>query len=123
MWLESLRAAGLTDVNAAVQAKRWKGNVSAPTVTQLRGSLQVHQQGIIITTSDFSKGARAEATAPGKSRIGLINGDELLDLLFKHKVGVQERTLIVMSVDEDWWGDLVMPDPQKPALPDPEPNY
>ncbi len=105
-----LRAVGLTDVNAAVQAKRWKGNVPAPTITQLRGSLQVHQQGIIITTSDFSKGAQAEASAPGKTRISLINGDELLDLLFKHKVGVQEKTLTVMSVDEEWWGDLIMTD-------------
>ena len=42
------RAAGLTEVNAAVQVKRWKGNVQAPTVTSLRGSLQVYQQGIII---------------------------------------------------------------------------
>lgn len=117
-----LRAAGLTDVNAAVQAKRWKGNVAAPTVTQLRGSLQVHQQGIIITTSDFSKGARAEATAPSKTRISLVNGDELLDLLFKHKVGVQERTLIVMSVDEEWWGDLIMPDPPTPDPVGPEPD-
>lgn len=105
-----LRAGGLTDVNAAVQAKRWKSNVSAPTVRQLRGSLEVHQQGIIITTSDFSKGARSEASAPGKARISLINGNELLDLLFKHKVGVQERTLTVMSVDEDWWGDLIAVD-------------
>jgi len=105
----TLRAAGLTDVNAAVQVKRWKRNVGAPTVTQLRGSLQVHQQGIIITTSDFTGSARAEATAPGKSRISLINGQALLDLLFKHKVGVQEKTFTVMSVDEDWWGDLLMP--------------
>lgn len=45
------RAAGLTEVSAAVQVKRWKRNVQAPIVTQLRGSLQVHQQGIIITTS------------------------------------------------------------------------
>lgn len=105
------RAAGLTEVNAAVQVKRWKGNVQTPVVTQLRGSLQVHQQGIIITTSDFSRGARNEATAPGKSRIGLINGDALLDLLIKHKVGVTERTLTVATLDEEWWGELIAPAP------------
>ena len=104
-----LRAAGLTDVNAAVQVKRWKKNVGAPTVTQLRGSLQVYQQGIIISTSDFTNSARLEAAAPGKSRISLINGHDLLDLLFKHKVGVQERTFTAMSVDEDWWGGLLVP--------------
>ncbi len=100
------RAAGLTEVNAAVQVKRWKGNVRAPTVTSLRGSLQVHQQGIIITTSDFSKGAREEAAAANKTRIGLINGQELLELLIRHKVGVVEKALKVISLDEEWWGEL-----------------
>lgn len=101
------RAAGLTEVNAAVQVKRWKRNVQAPTVTQLRGSLQVHQQGIIITTSDFSSGARAEASAPNKTRIGLIHGTELLELLIKHKVGVVEKSLKVISLDDEWWGELL----------------
>lgn len=101
------RATGLTGVNAAVQVKRWKNNIQAPTVTSLRGALQVHQQGIIITTSDFSKGARAEALAANKTHIGLINGEELVDLLVKHKVGVREKNLPVLSLDEDWWGELV----------------
>lgn len=104
------RAAGLTEVNAAVQVKRWKRNIQAPIVTQLRGSLQVHQQGIIITTSGFSKGAQAEATAPNKTRIGLINGDELLELLIKHRVGVTEKTLRVIGLDDEWWGELIKPD-------------
>jgi restriction system protein len=103
------RAAGLTEVNAAVQVKRWKGNVQAPTVTSLRGSLQVYQQGIIITTSDFSKGAREEAAAPNKTRIGLLNGQDLLELLIRHKVGVVEKALKVISLDEEWWGELAGP--------------
>ncbi len=41
----------------AVQVKRWKANVQAPAVQQVRGSLGAHEQGLIITTSDFSKGA------------------------------------------------------------------
>lgn len=101
------RATGLTGVSAAVQAKRWKANVQAPTVTSLRGSLQVHQQGIIITTSDFSKGAHAEAQAPNKTHIGLINGAELVDLLVKHKVGVREKPLPVLSLDQEYWGELI----------------
>lgn len=101
------RAAGLTEVNVAVQAKRWKGNVQAPTVTQLRGSLQVHQQGIIITTSDFSIGARKEAVAPNKTHITLINGEQLIEMLIRHRVGVRERTLLVNALDEEWWGELL----------------
>ena len=101
-----------------MQVKRWKHNVLQPTVTQLRGSLQVYQQGIIITTSDFSKGARTEATASTKTPIGLINGNELLDLLIKHRVGVVEKPLTVIAIDEDWWGELISP--AKPALPEPK---
>jgi restriction system protein len=100
------RATGLTGVSAAVQVKRWKANVQAPTVTSLRGSLQVHEQGIIITTSSFSKGAQAEAMAPNKTHIGLINGEELVGLLVKHKVGVREKNLPVLSLDDDWWGEI-----------------
>ena len=101
------RATGLMGVSAAVQAKRWKANVQAPTVTSLRGSLQVHQQGIIITTSDFSKGARTEAMAPNKTHIGLINGEELVDLLVTLEIGVRKRPLPVLSLDEEYWGELV----------------
>jgi restriction system protein len=35
--------------------------VQAPVVQQVRGSLGAHEQGLIITTSDFSTGARSEA--------------------------------------------------------------
>jgi restriction system protein len=104
--LGTYRAAGLTEVSAAVQVKKWKHNVGAPVVTQLRGSLQVHQQGIIITTGGFSTGARKEANAPGKTHIGLIDGEELLDLLVKHRVGVAERTLTVIGLDDEFWGEL-----------------
>ena len=113
------RAAGLTEVNAAVQVKRWKGNVQAPTVTSLRGSLQVYQQGIIITTSDFSRGAREEAAAPNKTRIGLLNGQDLLELLIRHKVGVVEKALKVISLDEEWWGELAGPASSAPAASSP----
>ncbi len=115
------RAAGLTEVNAAVQIKRWKHNVQGPTVTQLRGSLEVHQQGIIVTSSDFSKGARNEAQAPNKTRIGLINGKELLDLLVKHRVGVSEANLQVISLDDEWWGELLGGDmaPVEPVIAPP----
>jgi len=116
------RAAGLTEVNAAVQVKRWRSNVQAPTVTSLRGSLQVYQQGIIITISDFSRGAREEAAAPNKTRIGLINGQDLLELLIRHKVGVVEKALKVISLDDDWWGELAGPAESTPAAKPPEPS-
>jgi len=92
-------------------------------VTQLRGSLQVHQQGIIITTSDFTKDARREAVAANKTRIGLINGDELIDLLVKHQVGVVKRTLEVTVLDDEYWSELIGQSsaPSVPTVPLPDP--
>ena len=102
-----LNAAGITEVNAAVQAKRWKRNIQAPAVQALRGSLTVHEQGIFITTSRFSKGAKAEANAPGKAPISLIDGNRLLELLIHHRIGVTAEEHTVYSLDEEWWSDLV----------------
>ncbi|XOB98385.1 restriction endonuclease [Deinococcota bacterium DY0809b] len=111
------RAAGLTEMNVAVQVKRWKQNVGAPVVTQLRGSLQVHQQGIVITTSNFTNGARQEALSPNKARIGLIDGEELVDLLIKHQVGVASKDLKVIGLDEEWWGEMLLDEVPDPATP------
>jgi restriction system protein len=101
-----LNAGDITEVNAAVQVKRWTRNIHAPTVQALRGSLAVHEQGIIMTTSKFSKGARAEAQAPGKVRISLIDCEKLLDLLIRHKIGVTAEQYTVYSSDEEWWDDV-----------------
>jgi hypothetical protein len=30
---------------------------------------------------------------------------QLADLLIRHKVGVVEKALKVISLDEEWWGD------------------
>jgi restriction system protein len=102
-----VRAGGITEVNAAVQVKKWKKrNIQAPTVRDLRGSLKVHEQGIIITTSDFSSGARREAEEVGKTRISLVNCEELLDLLILHGIGVTQEQHTLLSLDEEWWGEV-----------------
>jgi restriction system protein len=54
----------------AVQVKRWKHNVQAPIIQQVRGALGAHEQGLIITTSDFSSGARDEARRAGRDACG-----------------------------------------------------
>ncbi len=102
-----LNAGGLTRINAAVQVKKWKRNIQVRTVRNVRGSLTAHEQGIIITTSNFSKGAISEANAIGKTPISLINGEKLLDLLFEHRIGVNQDEHIVYSLDEEWWGELI----------------
>jgi len=71
-----------------VQVKRWKSNVQAPVIQQVRGSLGTHEQGLIITTSDFSKGAREEATRANATPVGLMDGEQLVDLLIQNEIGI-----------------------------------
>jgi hypothetical protein len=104
-----LRAGGIAEFDAAVQVKRYKKNVQAPTVCELRGWLVVHEQGIIITTSAFSKGAQAEAVEPGKTRISLIGCEQLLELLIQYGIGVTEELHTVLALDEEWWGEVAGP--------------
>lgn len=85
----------------AVQAKRWKGRVQAPIVQQLRGSLGAHEQGLIITTSDFSKGAKTEAIQADKTPIALMNGEQLVTLLMQYSIGVKSTSHVLFDLEEN----------------------
>jgi len=73
----------------AVQVKRWKANVQAPVVQGVRGSLGAHDRDLIVTTGEFSPGARAEAARPNAAPVALMNGEELVALLVEHEIGVR----------------------------------
>jgi restriction system protein len=85
----------------AVQAKKWKNNVQSPVVQQVRGSLGTHEQGMIITTGDFSKGACEEAARPDAIPVALVNGQQLVDLLIEHQVLVKRVPYELLSLDVD----------------------
>jgi restriction system protein len=63
-----LNAEDLSKINVAVQAKRWKANVGASVVRELRGSLKVHEHGIVITPSDFTLAAKTWRSARRATR-------------------------------------------------------
>jgi len=86
-------------VRMAVQAKRWKRNVDAPIVQQVRGSLGAHEQGLIITTGDFSSGARREAARADASPVALMNGKQLAVLLAENEVGVRREEHFLLTLD------------------------
>ena len=84
----------------AVQAKRWKNRVQAPMIQQLRGSLGAHEQGLIITTSDFTKGAKSEAIQTDKTPIALMNGEQFVTLLMEYSIGVASTSYVLFDLDE-----------------------
>ncbi len=90
-------------IKMAVQVKKWKlkNNIQAPVVQQVRGSLGAHEQGLIITTSDFSAGAVKEAAQVDKTPIALMSGEQLVMLLMEHGIGVHRSTPDLFEIDED----------------------
>jgi restriction system protein len=96
-------------IRMAIQAKRWKkgNNIQKPIVQQVRGSLGTHEQGLIITTSDFSPGARNEALRPNAVPVALMNGEELVVLLVEHKIGITFQTHKLLELSENQ--SLIMP--------------
>ena len=99
----NLTVGGLTHVKTVIQVKRYKtgNNISGKYITQLRGSAEVDQRGLIITTSDFTKDAINESKATNKMPVALVNGQKLIELLFKYRVGVKEETVSVYSIDSE----------------------
>lgn len=121
-----LRTNALSEVKVAIQAKRWTNNIGSGVVRDLRGSLKVadSEQGLIITPSGFSSGAREEARSPWKTTISLIDGDQLVDLLIQYNVGVKNLEYIIPTIDSDYWTEVlgVTPETGKVEKPKKEPS-
>ncbi|WP_260853226.1 restriction endonuclease [Corynebacterium glyciniphilum] len=90
-----------------VQAKRYAPDnpVSRPAIQAFVGTLQGAQahQGVFLTTGRFTAGARDYAEAI-QSRVILIDGSRLTNLMIQYGVGVQvERTISIVKVDEEFF--------------------
>lgn len=97
----TLVVGGVIRIRLAVQVKRWKQNVQSPVIQQVRGSLGTHEQGLVITTSDFSAGAKEEAKRPDATPVGLMSGEQLVALLVENEIGVRRTPLQLIQLGED----------------------
>ncbi len=92
--------AGMSPRRVIAQIKQFDGlRVHQRSVDELRGTcLRVGAaEALLITTSAFSKVARAGAAAPGGAGspfvpVRLMDGDELAALLIRHQIGVKRHT-------------------------------
>lgn len=88
-----------------VQAKRWEANVGRPEIQKFAGALQGQRarKGIFITTSDFSKDA-LDYVKNIDTKIILIDGDQLAELMIDHNVGVSPSAIYeVKKIDSDYF--------------------
>lgn len=72
-----------------IQAKRWETNIGRPEVQKFAGALEGKRakKGIFITTSNFSREAY-DFVSSIVSKIVLINGDQLAQLMIDNNIGV-----------------------------------
>ena len=85
------------------QAKRWRRPVGAEQVRDFRGAMAGRgEKGLLITTSTFTREAKAEASRDGAPPVDLVDGAMLCDLMAHYKIGVvaHPRTVIDYTVDE-----------------------
>lgn len=73
-----------------IQAKRWQGTVSRPTVQAFVGSMDMirAKKGVVITTANFSRDAIDFIDRIEGKRVVLINGQRLAQLMIDYDVGV-----------------------------------
>jgi len=90
-----------------IQAKRWEATVGRPEIQKFAGALQGQRarKGIFITTSDFSRDAQAYVSRI-ETKIVLIGGEQLAQLLMDHNVGVAPvASYELKRIDSDYFAE------------------
>jgi len=92
----------VVSLNIVFQCKRYKESVSPHHVRDFRGAMQGRgEKGLIITTGRFTKEAKSEATRDGVTPIELIDGNRLVELFEKYRLGLKPVT--VFEIDHDFF--------------------
>lgn len=88
---------GITHLNVAFQSKRWKNNpIGRVEIDRFRGATQgEYEQGIIFTTSKFTKDALAATRKPGAVPIILIDGEAMVDIMIEKRFGIEIENMPV----------------------------
>lgn len=92
-----------------LQAKRYVGSsVTKMEIQAFAGAMDGHAvtKGVFVTFSTFTKDAENFAKVSPK-HIRLINGNELVELMYNHNIGVRtHRSIELKRVDQDFFKDL-----------------
>jgi len=93
-----------------VQAKRFAPEQVVPRkdIQAFIGSLagQGVTKGVFITTSSFASSAQEFVQRGSQTKVVLIDGHALIDLMMRYKVGVRvERTVEVLDIDQNYFSE------------------
>ncbi|MEO8195743.1 MAG: restriction endonuclease [Thermoanaerobaculia bacterium] len=93
-----------------VQAKRNapENVIDRKTIQAFIGSLagQGVTKGVFITTSSFASSAKEFVQRGSNTKVVLIDGEALLDLMMRHKIGVRvDRAIELLDCDQNYFED------------------
>ncbi len=93
-----------------VQAKRYRPDrkIDRQTVQAFIGSLagQGVTKGVFITTSSFADSAEEYVSRGSATKVVLVDGDMLIDLMLRHRIGVRtEQTFELFEIDQNYFED------------------
>ena len=92
-----------------IQAKRWENSVGREKVQAFQGALAGvgARKGVFLTTSIFTQQAIAYASQLRDSKIILVDGQKLAQLMIEHDVGVSIKEIFhIKRIDEDFFSDM-----------------
>jgi restriction system protein len=109
---EGIDGIGVLQINPFVsfkvlfQCKRYKGSVSRAQVGDFRNAMIGRaDKGIIITTGTFTADARREAEREGAPPVELVDGDKLVEMFERVRLGLNQRT--VYEVDHAFFAGFL----------------
>jgi restriction system protein len=99
------RMSGLLSFHVIFQCKRYKGSITPSQIRDFRGAMQGRaDKGIFITTGNFTREARKEATRDGAPPLDLIDGELLCEKLKEFSLGVKTKIVEEIEIDEEFFG-------------------
>lgn len=102
-----LRLGGVLSFHVIFQAKRYKGSVSPSIVRDFRGAMVGRaDKGLIITTGNFTREAKREASRDGAPPIDLMDGNDLAEKLKELQLGIEIEVVEKVNVKKDWFKTL-----------------
>jgi restriction system protein len=93
-----------------VQAKRYgvDRTIDRKTIQAFVGSMtgQGVTKGVFITTSSFNDNATEFVQRGSNTKVVLIDGDQLVDLMLRHRIGVRvEQQVEVLDIDQNYFNE------------------
>jgi restriction system protein len=99
-----VRLNGFLSFHIIFQCKRYKGSISSSQIRDFRGTMQGRaDKGLFITTGNFTREARKEATRDGAPPIDLIDGELLCEKLKEFSLGVKTKIVEEIEINEDFF--------------------